>query len=74
MFKKCAIFTRCITSIDGTTTDDAEVLGLNIPMWNLIECSSNYCKTTESLWFYSKDEASDVNNNISNTDYFNSLN
>ena len=39
-------------------------------MYNLIEYSSNYSKTTESLLFYSKDEATDVNVNIANTNNF----
>ena len=28
--KNCPLFTRCITKIDGTTTDDAEVLHPNV--------------------------------------------
>ena len=39
-------------------------------MYNLIEYSSNYSKTTESSLFYSKDEATDVNVNIANTNNF----
>ena len=39
-------------------------------MYNLIEYSSNYSKSTGSLWFYSKDEATDFNVNITNTDDF----
>ena len=35
-------------------------------MNNLIEYSSNYSVTTGSLWFYSKDEATDFNNDILN--------
>ena len=55
VFKNCAPpFTKCITKIDGKTKDDAEDLYLVIPMYNLIEHSSNYSKTTGSLWFYSK--------------------
>ena len=41
-----------LTKIDGTTIDDAEDLDLDIPMYNLIEYSSNYSETTESLKFY----------------------
>ena len=33
-------------------------------MYNLIEYSSNYSETRESLWFYSKDEASNFNADI----------
>ena len=50
-FKNCAPVTRCITKIDGTTINDAKDLDLVIPMYNLIECSSNYSDTTGSLWF-----------------------
>ena len=35
--------------------------------YNLTEYSSNYSETTRSLWFYSKDEANNFNNNIANT-------
>ena len=41
-----------------------------MPMYNLIEYSSNYSETTGSLWFYSKDEAFNFNNDIENTDDF----
>ena len=72
-FKNCATFTKCITKIDGTTTDYPEDLYLVIPMCNLIEYSSNYFETTGSLWFYSKDEATDFNADIANTNYFKSF-
>ena len=38
-----------------------------MPMYNLIEHISNCSETTESLWFYSKDEATDFNGDIANT-------
>ena len=65
-FKNCPPFTKCITKIDETTIDDAENLDLVMPVHNLIEYSSNYSETMESLWFYSKDEAANFNNNIAN--------
>ena len=46
--------------------DDGEVLDLVMSMYNLIECSSNYSKTTRSLWFCSKDEATSFNADIDN--------
>ena len=46
--------------IDETTIDDAEGLDLVMPMCNLIEYSSNYSETARSLWFYSKDKATDI--------------
>ena len=57
-------FRKCITRIDEATIDEAENLQLVMPMRNLIEYSSNYSETTGSLWFYSKDEAANSNNNI----------
>ena len=72
-FKNCTPFIKCITKIDGTTIDDVEDLDLVMPMYNVIEYSSNYSKTTGSLWFNWKDEATDFNNNIENTDDFKSF-
>ena len=40
--------------IDGTTIDDAEDLNLVIPMFNLIEYSSNYSETTGIYGFIRK--------------------
>ena len=34
--------TNCITKVDGTAIGDDEDLDLVMPMYNLIECSSNY--------------------------------
>ena len=43
-----------------------------MPMHNMIKNSSNYSETTGSLQFYSKDEATNFNNNIENTNNFKS--
>ena len=64
--KNCAPFTKCITKSDEETIDDAEDLNLVMPMYNLIEYSSNYSETTGSSSFYSKDKATNFNANISN--------
>ena len=48
-FKNCAPLTRCITKIDGTTIHDPENLDLVMPMFNLLEYSSNYSETTGRL-------------------------
>ena len=49
-FKNCAPFTNCMTKINGTTIDDAEdLLDLVMPMYNLIECISNYSEAIGSL-------------------------
>ena len=69
----CAPFTNCITKINRTTIDDAKDLDLVMPMYILIEYSSNYSETAGSLWFYSKDEAIGFNADIANTNNFKSL-
>ena len=71
-FKSCAACTTCIMKVDGTTIDDPGDLGLAITMYNLIEYSSKYSEITGSLWFYSKDEAINLNVNIASTDNFKS--
>ena len=71
-FKSCAPFTTCITKVDGITIDYAEDFDLVMPMYNLIEYSSNYSETT-SLWVYSKDEAINFNADIANTNNFQSF-
>ena len=72
-FKNCAPFTISITEIDGTTIDDAENLYLIMLLYNVLEYSSNYSETTRNLWLYSKDEATDFNDNIANTNNFKSF-
>ena len=49
--------------IDGTTIDDTEDLDLIMPMYNLIEYSSNYSKTVR---FYLKSEVTSFNADITN--------
>ena len=44
-----------------------------MPAYNLIEYSLNYSETKGSVWFYSRDEATDLNNNIASTDDFKSF-
>ena len=45
-----------------------------MPMYELIEYSSNYSETTGRLWFYLKDEATNFNADIVNDDHFKSFN
>ena len=52
-------------------TFDAENLYLVMPMYNLTEYSSNYFEKTGSLWFFSKDEATNLNNAIADDDHSN---
>ena len=44
-----------------------------MPTYSLIEYSSNYSETTGSLWFYSKDEATDFVTDIANNNNFRSF-
>ena len=47
-----------------------EDLNMIMVMYNLIAYISNYSDITGSLWFCSKDEATDFNNDIENTNIF----
>ena len=47
--------------------DNAQDIDIVMPMYNLIEYSDNYSKTSGSLWQYYKD---DPNNNIENSESF----
>ena len=55
IFKNCAPFSNCISKINNTEVDNAEYIAIVMPMYNLIEYSDNYSKTSESLWQYCKD-------------------
>ena len=55
IFKNCAPFTNCIREINNTQIDNAKDIDIVMPMYNLIEYSDNYAKTTGSLWQYCKD-------------------
>ena len=64
-FKNCAPFTNCISEINNTQIDNAKDIDSVMPVYNLIEYSDNYAKTTGSLWQYCKDiPARNVNNEI----------
>ena len=49
-------FTSCITEINNTRLDNAEDIDTVAPMYNLIEYSDVYLKTSGSLWQYYRDE------------------
>ena len=55
-FKNCAPFINFISEINNTQIDNAKDIDIVIPMYNLIEYSDNYAKTTGSLWQYFRDE------------------
>ena len=62
IFKNCAPFTKCISRINNKDIDNAQDIDIVMPMYNLIEYSDNYSKTSGSLWQYCKDIPA-VNNN-----------
>ena len=68
IFKNCAPFTNCISKINNTQIDNAEYIDIVMPMYNLIEYSDNYSKTSGSLWQYCK-EIAPVDNNGSIADF-----
>ena len=56
VFKNCAPFTDCISKINNTQIDKAKDIDTVMPMYNSIEYSDNYIKTSGSLWQYYRDE------------------
>ena len=69
IFKNCAPFTKCISRINNIDIGNAQDIDIVMPMYNLIEYSDNYSKTSGSLWQYYKD---DPNHNIANSGSFKS--
>ena len=49
IFKTCAPFTDCISNINNTQIDNAKDIDVVIPMYNSIEHSNNYSKTSGGL-------------------------
>ena len=68
IFKNCAPFTNCISKINNTQIDHAEYIDIVIPMYNLIEYSDNYSKTSGRLWQYCK-EIPAINNDRNIVDF-----
>ena len=65
IFKNCASFTNCISEFNNTQIENAKDIDIVMPMYNLIEYSDNYAKTTGRLWQYCKDiPARDANDDI----------
>ena len=67
IFKNCAPFTNCIIKINATTVEQTNDIDLVMPMYNLIEYSDNYEKTSGSLWQFKRDEPND---NINDSESF----
>ena len=65
-FKICATFTKCITHINDEYVDNADNLDIIMPMYNLIEYSSNCSDTSGSLWQFKREEQNMSNGNPAN--------
>ena len=63
IFKNCAPFTNCKSEINNTQVDSAKDIDIVMHMYNLIECSDNYSKTSGSLWQCCLDIPAVDNNN-----------
>ena len=56
VFKNNAPFINCISKINGVQIENGEYLKVVMSMYNLVEYSKNYRKTTGSLRNYYRDE------------------
>ena len=65
-FKNNALFNSCITKINNTLIDIAEDLDIVMLMYNLIEYSKNYRKTTGSLWNHYRNEPNSGSDGVGN--------
>ena len=54
IFKNCTLFTNCISKTNNTQIDNVAYIGIVMPMYNLIEYSDNYSRTSGSLCQYCK--------------------
>ena len=52
IFINCAQFTYWISEINNTQVDNAKDIDIVMPMYNLIEHSDSYSKTSGSFWQY----------------------
>ena len=66
VFKNCPLITDCISEISNTQIDNAKYIDVIKPIYNLIEYSDNYSKTSGSLWQRYRDEPAlnDVNGTL----------
>ena len=55
IFKNCTPFTDCINEINNTQVDNSKYIDIVMSMYNLIQYSDNYSKTSGSLWQFCKD-------------------
>ena len=68
IFKNCAPFTGCISRINNTQINDDQYIDAVMLIYNLIEHSDNYSKTSGILFQYCRDVLA-VDNNGAVTDF-----
>ena len=68
-FKNCVPFINYISKINNAQVDNAKDIDIIMPMYNLIEYSEDYAKTSGSLWQYYRDEPND---NLADSESFKS--
>ena len=69
IFKNCASFIICKSEINNIEINNAKDIDIVMTMYNLIEYSDNYSKTSENLWLYYRDKPND---NLADTKSFRS--
>ena len=62
ILKSNAPFISCISKINGVLVENVEDLDIVMPIYNLLEYSKNYLKTSASLRNYFRDELTDETN------------
>ena len=60
------LFMSCISKINDKLVENAEDLDVVMPMYNLLEYSKNYEKTSGSLFNYFRDEPNSINTDDAN--------
>ena len=58
-FENCAPFADCISEINNTQIDNTKYIDVVMPVYNLMEYSDNYSKTSGSLRQYYIDDPND---------------
>ena len=66
-FKNSVPFNNCNSETYNPEIDNAKDINIVMPMYNLIEYSDNYSKTSGSFWQYYRDEPND---NLKDSEYF----
>ena len=62
ILKNCAPFTDFITELNNTQVNDPQKVDVIMLMYNLMEYSDAYQKTSGSLWQYYRDKPAQNNN------------